>query len=435
MEPSARAEQDYRGWPEPTLNIAVVGAGVSGLTCALGLGRQHNVTVLEAAGRPGGHAHTVEVHEDDSVIAIDTGFIVFNFEHYPLLSALFDSLGIRSQPSDMSFSVRCDESGFEFNGSSLNTFFAQRSNLLRPAAWRLMKDILRFNRDGTQSLQSGIEDDITVGDFAEQHGYSEFLLARYLLPLGGALWSCDTRTFRNFPMRFVLEFLRNHAMLQIGRRPIWRTVSGGSRHYVQRIADHLGSRLCLNQRVMEVTRKGPGVEVGFTDGRRQTFDEVVLATHADTSLAMLANAEDEEQALLGTFPYQDNVVCLHSDTRVLPRTRRAWASWNYRIRKGDQGGTCVTYNMNRLQAIESRKTFCVSLNQQDDLQPDQILHQETVRHPLFVPGRDKAQACHSKMIRRKGLSYCGAYWGFGFHEDGVRSAVSVCDAFGVERPF
>tara|TARA_B100000686_G_C16540851_1_gene837379 strand:+ start:81 stop:641 length:561 start_codon:yes stop_codon:yes gene_type:complete len=186
---------------------------------------------------------------------------------------------------------------------------------------------------------------------------------------------------------------------------------------------------------MEVTRKGPGVEVGFTDGRRQTFDEVVLATHADTSLAMLANAEDEEQALLGTFPYQDNVVCLHSDTRVLPRTRRAWASWNYRIRKGDQGGTCVTYNMNRLQAIESRKTFCVSLNQQDDLQPDQILHQETVRHPLFVPGRDKAQACHSKMIRRKGLSYCGAYWGFGFHEDGVRSAVSVCDAFGVERPF
>lgn len=417
------------------MNIAVVGAGVSGLTCALGLGRQHNVTVFEAAGRPGGHAHTVDVRDGSSIIAIDTGFIVFNFVHYPLLSALFDSLGVRSQPSDMSFSVRCDESGFEFSGSSLNTFFAQRSNVLRPDTWRLLKDILRFNRDGTQSLKSGIEDHITVGDFAQQHGYSNVLLARYLLPLGGALWSCDTQTFRNFPMRFVLEFLRNHEMLQIGSRPAWRTVSGGSRHYVERLAGHLGSRLRLNQHVMGVARKGRGVEVCFTDGGRQTFDEAVLATHADTSLALLADAEDEERALLGTFPYQDNVVCLHSDTRVLPRTRRAWASWNYRIRKGGQDGTCVTYNMNKLQALESPTTFCVSLNQQEDLQPDQILHQETVRHPLFVPGRDKAQASHPKMIRRRGLSYCGAYWGFGFHEDGVRSAVSVCDAFGVERPF
>jgi len=417
------------------LNIAVVGAGVSGLVSALGLGRHHDVTVCEAADRAGGHAHTVQVQDGGSAIAIDTGFIVFNFVHYPLLSALFDALGVRSQPSDMSFSVRCDQSGFEFSGSNLNTFFAQRANLLRLDVWRLLVDILRFNGDGNHGLRSGIQDSITVGDFAKQHGYSDLLLARYLLPLGGALWSCDTRTFRNFPIRFVLEFLRNHAMLQIGKRPVWRTVSEGSRRYVEQITSRFGGQFRLNQPVVQVTRKGQGVEIRFADGQAQTFDEVVLATHADTSLALLADAEDEEKELLGMFPYQDNVVCLHSDTSVLPRTRRAWASWNYRIRENGQSGTCVTYNMNKLQALQSQKTFCVSLNQQDDLRSDQILHQETVRHPLFVPGRDKAQASHSKMMRRRGLSYCGAYWGFGFHEDGVRSAVSVCDAFGVERPF
>ena len=417
------------------MNIAVVGAGVSGLVCALGLGRHHNVTVFETANRAGGHAHTVDVHDGRSSIAIDTGFIVFNFAHYPLLSALFDALSVRSQPSDMSFSVRCDVTGFEFSGSNLNTFFAQRGNLLRAESWRLLKDILRFNRDGIKSLEAGLGDQITVGDFAKQHGYSDVLVDRYLLPLGGALWSCDTRTFRNFPMRFVLEFLRNHAMLQIGNRPVWRTVTGGSRHYVEQIAQALGSRLCLNRPVTKVLRSGQGVKLLFGGGDSQIFDEVVLATHADTSLALVAEVEEEERELLGTFPYQDNEVCLHTDTRVLPRTQRAWASWNYRMKEGVRSGTCVTYNMNKLQALDSAKTFCVSLNQREDLRLDTILHKETVRHPLFVPGRDEAQARHTQMIRRRGLSYCGAYWGFGFHEDGVRSATQVCDAFNVERPF
>jgi predicted NAD/FAD-binding protein len=417
------------------VNIAVVGAGVSGLVCALGLGRHHNVTVFETANRAGGHAHTVAVHDGRSGIAIDTGFIVFNFANYPLLSALFDALGVRSQPSDMSFSVRCDVTGFEFSGSNLNTFFAQRGNLLRAESWRLLKDILRFNRDGIKSFEAGLGDQITVGDFARQHGYSDVLVDRYLLPLGGALWSCDTRTFRNFPMRFVLEFLRNHAMLQIGNRPIWRTVTGGSRHYVEQIARALGSRLCLNSPVSQVLRAGQGVKLLFGGGDSQIFDEVVLATHADTSLALVAEAEEEERELLSAFPYQDNEVCLHTDTRVLPRTQRAWASWNYRMKEGMRSGTCVTYNMNKLQALDSAKTFCVSLNQREDLRLDTILHKETVRHPLFVPGRDEAQARHTQMIRRRGLSYCGAYWGFGFHEDGVRSATQVCDAFNVERPF
>ena len=417
------------------MNIAVVGAGVSGLVCALGLGRHHNVTVFETANRAGGHAHTVDVHDGRSGIAIDTGFIVFNFANYPLLSALFDALGVRSQPSDMSFSVRCDVTGFEFSGSNLNTFFAQRGNLLRAESWRLLKDILRFNRDGIKSFEAGLGDQITVGDFARQHGYSDVLVDRYLLPLGGALWSCDTRTFRNFPMRFVLEFLRNHAMLQIGNRPIWRTVTGGSRHYVEKIARALGSRLCLNRPVSQVLRAGQGVKLLFGGGDSQIFDEVVLATHADTSLALVAEAEEEETELLSAFPYQDNEVCLHTDTRVLPRTQRAWASWNYRMKEGMRSGTCVTYNMNKLQALDSAKTFCVSLNQREDLRLETILHKETVRHPLFVPGRDEAQARHTQMIRRRGLSYCGAYWGFGFHEDGVRSATQVCDAFNVERPF
>ena len=269
------------------MNIAVVGAGVSGLVCALGLGRHHNVTVFETANRAGGHAHTVDVHDGRSSIAIDTGFIVFNFAHYPLLSALFDALDVKSQASDMSFSVRCDVTGFEFSGSNLNTFFAQRGNLLRAESWRLLKDILHFNRDGIKSLEGGLADQVTVGDFAKQHGYSDVLVDRYLLPLGGALWSCDTRTFRNFPMRFVLEFLRNHAMLQIGNRPVWRTVTGGSRHYVEQIAQALGSRLCLNRPVMQVLRSGQGVKLLFGGGDSQIFDEAVLATHADTSLSLI----------------------------------------------------------------------------------------------------------------------------------------------------
>lgn len=416
------------------MKIAVVGAGVSGLVCALGLGREHDVVVFEGARRSGGHAHTVVVNEQSRSVAIDVGFIVFNFAHYPNLTSLFDRLGVVSQPSDMSFSVRCDRTQFEFSGSNLNTFFAQRQNLLRMDAWRLLFSILRFNRIGQRTLQSPMSDQISVDEFTRQMGFDDVLVDRYLLPLGGALWSCSTETFRQFPMKFFLEFLQNHQMLQLGDRPVWRTVVGGSQEYVQRLTALLGSRIRLGEAVKEVSRAADGVYVRLENGSVERFDEVVLATHADTSLSLVSGADDEEQEMLGAFPYQDNSVCLHTDSRVLPESRRAWASWNYRVRNTSSTHTCVTYNMNKLQALDSTQTYCVSLNQDNDIDPDKILHSQVVRHPLFTPGRDAVQANHGRLIRRGGLSYCGAYWGFGFHEDGVRSALAVCDAFGVERP-
>ncbi|MEK9626176.1 MAG: FAD-dependent oxidoreductase [Gammaproteobacteria bacterium] len=416
------------------MKIAVVGAGVSGLVCALGLGREHDVVVFEGARRSGGHAHTVVVNEQSRSLAIDVGFIVFNFAHYPHLSSLFDRLGVVSQPSDMSFSVRCDRTQFEFSGSNLNTFFAQRQNLLRMDAWRLLFSILRFNRIGQRTLQGPMSDQISVDEFTRQMGFDDVLVDRYLLPLGGALWSCSTETFRQFPMKFFLEFLQNHQMLQLGDRPVWRTVVGGSQEYVQRLTALLGSRIRLGEAVKEVSRAADGVYVRLENGSVERFDEVVLATHADTSLSLVSGADDEEQEMLGAFPYQDNSVCLHTDSRVLPESRRAWASWNYRVRNTSSTHTCVTYNMNKLQALDSTQTYCVSLNQDNDIDPDKIVHSQVVRHPLFTPGRDAVQANHARLIRRGGLSYCGAYWGFGFHEDGVRSALAVCDAFGVERP-
>ena len=416
------------------MKIAVVGAGVSGLVCALGLGREHDVVVFEGAGRSGGHAHTVVVNEQGRSVAIDVGFIVFNFAHYPHLSSLFDRLGVVSQPSDMSFSVRCDWTQFEFSGSNLNTFFAQRANLLRMDAWRLLFSILRFNRIGQRMLQSPMSDQISVDEFTRQMGFDDVLVDRYLLPLGGALWSCATDTFRQFPMKFFLEFLQNHQMLQLGDRPVWRTVVGGSQEYVQRLTALLGSRIRLGEAVKAVSRAADGVYVRMGNGSVERFDEVVLATHADTSLSLVSGADEEEQEMLGAFPYQDNSVCLHTDSRVLPKSRRAWASWNYRVRDTSSTHTCVTYNMNKLQALDSTQTYCVSLNQDNDIDPDKILHSQVVRHPLFTPGRDAVQANHARLIRRSRLSYCGAYWGFGFHEDGVRSALAVCDAFGVERP-
>ena len=417
------------------MKIAVVGAGISGLVCALELSRDHEVVVYESANRAGGHAHTITVTDDKNLLAIDTGFIVFNYEHYPHLSALFDQLGVKSQASEMSFSVCCDESGFEYSGSNLSTFFAQRRNLLRLESWQLLGDILRFNRDAKVSLDDGIEDRVTVGGFAERFGYSASFIDHYLLPLGGALWSCGVDTFRDFPVRFVLEFLRNHAMLQIGNRPVWRTVSGGAQEYVRRIVAQLGERVRLDHPVARVARVGRGIEIHLANGQAESYDEIVLASHADTSLALLERPEAEECEVLSAFPYQDNSVCLHTDISVLPQSTRAWASWNYRLPKSGHAQNCVTYNMNKLQALETDQTYCVSLNQSDRLDPRRVLRKETVRHPMFTLGRDAAQASHLNLIRRRGVSYCGAYWGFGFHEDGVRSAVAVCDAFGVARTF
>jgi len=411
------------------MKIAVVGAGVSGLTAALVLSRRHEVKLFEANHYAGGHANTVEATEDGRPIPVDTGFIVFNEVNYPSLCRLFASLGVESHESSMSFAVHCEATGREYNGTSVNKLFGQRSNLARPRFWRMVGDILRFNRQGMRDLDNGLSDTVTVAQYLDRGGFSEAFAREYLVPLGASLWSCDAGTFTGFPMRFVLEFLRNHHMLQVDGRPVWRTVSGGSRIYVSRLLERFGGSLHLGAAVSTLKRSRRGLELTFEDGRREECDEVVLATHADQSMRLVAGADDREREILSMFPYRRNRVTLHTDTSVLPQRRKLWAAWNYRISSTPSRQTSVTYNMNILQSLPARRTYCVSLNQDAPVDESRVLRRIDYEHPVFVPGRDAAQRDHQALIRRDRVSYCGAYWGFGFHEDGVRSALNVCRAF------
>jgi uncharacterized protein len=411
------------------MKIAIVGTGIAGMTAARLLHRRNHIVVYEAASYVGGHTNTIEIDEGVRKLAVDTGFIVFNEITYPHLCRLFREIGVQSRDSDMSFSVHCERTGFEYNGTSFDLLFAQRRNLLAPGFWMMLAEILRFNREAPGHLADGLEDSVSVDAYVTRNGYGERFVEHYLAPLGASLWSCDARRFRAFPMRFVIEFLSNHGMLQVNGRPVWKTVAGGSKQYVAPLTEPFRERIHLNAPVTAVRRHPRGVEVVLEGGHRERFDEVVLACHADQSQRLVVDLDSEEREILGHFPYQTNEAVLHTDTRLLPDRRKAWGSWNYRIPACERDRVTVTYNMNRLQGIESRNTYCVSLNQTHGIEASRILRRIRYEHPLFTPGRDQAQGQHGAMIRRRGISYCGAYWGFGFHEDGVRSALSVCEAF------
>lgn len=411
------------------MKIAIVGTGIAGMTAARILSRRNTVTVFESGNYIGGHTNTIRVDDGNVELAVDTGFIVFNEANYPNLCSLFRELGVQSRDSDMSFSVHCEKSGFEYNGTDLNSLFVQRRNLLSTGFWGMLTEIARFNREAPARLASGMDDSLSVQSYIENNGHSSRFVDDYLAPLGASLWSCDARRFREFPMRFVIEFLGNHGMLQVNGRPVWKTVVGGSSQYVAPLVAPFRDRIRLNTPVTEVRRVPMGVELTVDGGHREHFDEVVLACHADQSRSLVVDMDSEEREVLGHFPYQVNEAVLHTDTSVLPDRRRAWASWNYRKPASAEDRVTVTYNMNMLQGLESDKTYCVSLNQARRIEPSTVIRRINYEHPLFTPGRDQAQENHTALVRRRGISYCGAYWGFGFHEDGVRSALSVCEAF------
>lgn len=414
------------------MKIAIVGTGISGLTAAYTLHRDHDIYVFEANNYIGGHTNTILVNEQERIIPVDTGFIVFNESNYPNLCRLFDAIGVKSRESDMSFSVHCEKTKLEYNGTDLNRVFSQRKNIFNPTFWRMLKDIMRFNQDSPIALQNGIDDTITVAQFAERNNYSKKFVECYLVPLGASLWSSPAAQFRQFPIKFVLEFLENHCMLQVNDRPQWRTVVGGSYQYIKPLVSGFSEKIYLNKGVGRVVRKDNQVEIGFVDGKTELFDEVILATHADMSRHLVSNLDPEERAALDLFTYQDNEAILHTDTSILPDKKRTWASWNYRIPAIDNSHVSVTYNMNMLQGIESEKTYNVSLNQSELIDPTKIIKRIHYHHPIFQTGRDFAQSQHDKLIRRRGISYCGAYWGYGFHEDGVRSALAVCATYDQE---
>jgi predicted NAD/FAD-binding protein len=329
----------------------------------------------------------------------------------------------------MSFSVRCSRSGLEYNGSSLNGLFAQRRNLLRPAFHRMIKDILRFNREAPALLDQVGELD-TVGEFLRRYRYSDNFANHYLLPMGAAIWSCPTETFERFPIRFIIEFYHNHGLLSLKDRPTWRVIRGGSRSYVDALTASFRDRIRLNSPVAAVFRHDDSVDVSSVDGQCELFDEVVFACHSDQALRILSHdATTAEREVLTAIPYEPNTAVLHTDASLLPRRRRAWASWNYHIPKGQSNHATLTYNMNILQHIKSAETICVTLNEDSAVDPKKVLARFRYSHPVFTTERAAAQKRQCELIRTNRTSFCGAYWGNGFHEDGVNSAIAVTNAF------
>jgi len=410
------------------MRIAIAGAGISGLTAAYLLHRRHEITVFEAGGHAGGHTNTIDIEYEGERHALDTGFIVFNNRNYPNFTRLLAKLGVASQPAPMGFSVRDEASGLEYNGASVNRLFAQRGNLLRPRFLRMVRDILRFHRRAREVL-SRADDGLTVEDYAAGGGYSREFFDCYLVPLGASLWSCPAQKFRGFPIRFVVEFLDNYSMLQVNGRPEWRAVQGGSSRYVEAMTRGFRDRIRLNSPVRAVTRCPNHVRILNGDGQAEYFDHVILACHADQALRLLTDGAEFEHDVLEAFPYEANMAVLHTDCSVLPRSRRAWASWNYALRP-EAGHVSISYNLNLLQSLRSKRTFLVTLNEDGRVDPAKVIRRIPCEHPLFTARRGEAQRRQSELLNRNRTSFCGAYWGYGFHEDGVNSALRVCETFG-----
>ncbi|MDE3007520.1 MAG: FAD-dependent oxidoreductase [Acidobacteriota bacterium] len=413
------------------MRVAVVGAGVSGLTAAYLLAPHHEVTLFEAQDRLGGHAHTVRVDGGDQDYDVDTGFLVYNDATYPLFIKLLDKLGVTSQESEMSFSYADAATGLEWKGTTLNTIFAQRRNLLRPRFLRMLWHILSFNRSLRRLVASDLSSTVTMGELLATRPWSREFRDWYLVPMGAAIWSANPEKFLEMPARTFAEFFERHGLLSVRNRPQWRTIVGGSRRYVEAmeksILDH-GS-VVTSAPVREVRRDVDGVSV-VTDHESSRFDHVIMACHSDEALALLRDPSDDERRLLGAIRYQENSVTLHWDEALLPRSRRAWAAWNYRRRDEITSLATLTYNVSTLQSIPSRRQFLVTLNDDDAIDEAKVLERFRYAHPVLDAQTVDAQSRRA-LLQSERTSYCGAYLGYGFHEDGVRSAFEACVRLGI----
>jgi predicted NAD/FAD-binding protein len=409
--------------------VAIVGSGVSGLVCARALHRRHRIEVFEASDWIGGHVHTVPVELAGRRFEVDTGFIVFNDRTYPGFRRLLDELGVRSQPTPMSFSVRCDAAGLEYAGGSLSQLFADRRNLVRPAFLRMVRDVLRFYADARRLLRSP-DPKVSLGAWLEGRGYGRELLEHHLLPMSAAIWSCPPQAVLEFPALTLVRFFENHGLLSLQGRPQWRVVEGGSARYVEALVAPFRDRIRLSCPVRSLRRLERGVELALADGSRRRFDDVVLALHSDQALALLADPSPAERAVLGAIRYQRNDVLLHTDARVLPRRRRAWASWNYHVLPDGGGRAAVTYHMNRLQGLDAPAELCVTLNAAELVDPARVIARFAYDHPVLDQRAVLAQEHWKALSGVRRTHYCGAYWGHGFHEDGVQSALRVARALG-----
>ncbi|MFV8783717.1 NAD(P)/FAD-dependent oxidoreductase [Microbulbifer sp. SA54] len=414
------------------MRIAIIGSGISGLTATYLLSRKHEVTLFEADNRLGGHTATVDVDEDGRSLAIDTGFIVYNDWTYPNFIRLLKQLGVESQPTEMGFSVCDPVADFEYAGNNLNSLFAKRSTLLQAGHWRMLRDILRFNREAVRDWERGAVSEVTtLGQYLSDNGYSREFSERYLVPMGSAIWSASLAQMREFSVGFFIRFFINHGLLNIFNRPQWRVIRGGSRSYIEPMVKSFADRIRLNTPVTAVLRREDFTEVVTGDGTAERFDAVVFACHSDQALSSLGDASEDERAILGAIPYAKNSVVLHTDKGLLPKRRRSWASWNYRLQTAEDQLPVLTYNMNILQGLDSSKTYCVTLNADEAIDPDQVIGRFEYAHPQFSVEGMLAQQQWEKINGVNRTWFCGAYWANGFHEDGVNSALRVAEAFGV----
>ncbi len=413
------------------MKVAIVGSGISGLTAAYRLSDSHQISLFETRDRLGGHTHSISVNDSQlGNIAVDNGFIVYNERNYPLFRALLDELDVPSQDSQMSFGLKNQKTRLEYAGSAINSLFAQRRRLLQPSHYRFLLEILKFGRVAKEYL--GTEEQKTLGEFLTELRFSEKFQQDYLLPMAGAIWSASLDDIRQFPLRSFLTFFDNHGLLNLKERPQWKVICGGSTSYIKAMLDKIQIRVRTGCPVEGVERSARGVRLLLADQSSELFDQVILACHSDQALKFLVQPSDSEASVLGAISYSNNAVVLHTDVSVLPKSRRAWAAWNYRVAKDDveKAKPRVTYNMNLLQGLNSATTYLVSLNQTDEIDSSKILHAENYAHPQFSLAALDAQQRWGAISGKSGIHYCGAYWGYGFHEDGVRSAERVVAMIG-----
>jgi predicted NAD/FAD-binding protein len=423
-----------------TKRIAIIGTGISGLSSAYLLNKQYDVKVYEANDYVGGHTATKNVVVNNKKYAIDTGFIVYNEWTYPNFIKLMDTLKVETQPTEMSFSVKNIKTKMEYNGNTINSLFAQRRNILRPSFWRLVLDIVKFNKLCKAHIAENKDtDNITLQQFITQHRLSEVFTHNYILPMCAAIWSTSLEASANFPLSFFLKFFNNHGLLNITNRPQWYTIVGGSSQYIAPLIESFSSKISVNDAVSSVVKVDKRFVVVSEKGE-ETFDEVIFACHSDQALKMLTAKSQNEidiqgyKEVLEAIPYSMNEVVLHTDTSVLPQRPLAWASWNYEIEGAKAEASrpaAVTYNMNILQRLECDTTFCVTLNNTQAISADKVLGTYHYAHPQFSPKMVSAQQRREEICGKEGIHFCGAYWYNGFHEDGLRSALDVCQRFGV----
>jgi len=410
------------------MKIAIIGTGIAGNVVAQRLSLEHDITVFEAGSHVGGHSNTITVPSPDGNVLLDTGFMVFNNKTYPNFIRLLDELGVASQASPMSFSVQGDAADLEYNGSSINSLFAQRRNLLRPSFYRMIADILRFNREALELLHASSVS-LSLGDYLAQGAYSPQFIRHYLIPMGAAIWSAEPETMARMPARFFVRFFHNHGLLNIKDRPAWRVIKGGSQAYVSKLVAGHRERIRLNCPVHAISRQGNRVRLSFDGGHRESFDRAFVACHADQALDMLKDASPLEREVLGALPYQRNEVVVHSDESLMPGRRRAWAAWNYHIPSADSRGVAVTYHLNRLQSLSTGQQYFATLNSKQRIRPDKVIAKLDYEHPMFTAQSVAAQARKPEIDGANCIYYCGAYWRNGFHEDGVVSALDALASF------